>query len=277
MSIQVSKSHASYLQPIFWFFLLAYLIAWSIAFTVGVDTQAILQQYSGATAFLLITLPKFAFSLAGIIVIALTKGYAGLQDVAKNLFHWRVGFKWYALAYLGPAFLYGLGVLLFTLLEPAILSNINLNFKTMGLIFFGADTGIFTYMLLRGGLGEEIGLRGFALKELQKHHSPLKASLIIGVLWAVWHLPSWWHRDLLSILIPFLAVMALSIIFTYIFKGSGESLLIVILLHASLNSFDDVYELIFPKLTEYGLWELPYILGVLMIAGVLIFRLRVKP
>lgn len=264
------------LKPLIWFFLLAYAIAWSVAFGVGIDPELIQATYSPLRAFVLITLPKFAFSLAGLIMIMVSKGYVGLRELGSRLFRWKVGFKWYALAYFGPAVLYGLGVLFFGMLEPSIFASFTWNSNSFWMFLFGADTGILTYMFLRGGLGEEIGLRGFALPELQKRFSPLLSSLILGVLWAVWHLPAWWQRDLLSILIPFLAVIALSIIFTYVFNNSAESLGIIILLHASLNSFDDVYEMLFPNLISQGLWELPYILSVVIIGTALAFRLKGK-
>ena len=131
------------------------------------------------------------------------------------------------------------------------------------MLTFGAQTGIITYFLFRGGLGEEIGLRGFALTRLQTRHSPLKASLIIGFWWGLWHLPAWMDRSALEIAVTWLGVLSFSMIFTW-FYNNTMSLPIVMLLHASLNSFDDVYENIFPKLVDMN-WELPYIAGVLLL------------
>ena len=112
-------------------------------------------------------------------------------------------------------------------------------------------------------LGEEIGLRGYALERLQNSYSPLKASLIIGFWWGLWHLPAWTNRAVLEIIIVWLGVTAFSVIFTW-FYNNTMSLPIVMLFHAALNSFDDVYENIFPHLIEID-WELPYVVGILLL------------
>ena len=56
-----------------------------------------------------------------------------------------------------------------------------------------SSLGMFIYLFLKnlfaGPLGEELGWRGFALNELQKKHSPIKSSIIIGFWWGLWHLP----------------------------------------------------------------------------------------
>lgn len=79
-------------------------------------------------------------------------------------------------------------------------------------------------------------------------------------------------RDILGIVITWLAVFAFSMIFTW-FYNNTMSLPIVMLLHAALNSFDDVYENIFPSLVNID-WELPYIAGILLIGIALAFRLN---
>ena len=130
-----------------------------------------------------------------------------------------------------------------------------------------AQTSIFTYFLFRGGLGEEIGLCGFALTRLQTRHTPLRASLIIDFWWGLWHLLAWIGRSALEIIIVWLGVISFSIIFT-LFYNNTMSLPIVMLLHASLNSFDDVYENTLPTLVNLD-WELPYVAGILLIGLIL--------
>ncbi|MEA2046534.1 MAG: CPBP family intramembrane glutamic endopeptidase [Euryarchaeota archaeon] len=99
---------------------------------------------------------------------------------------------------------------------------------------------VFLYVLFFSVLGEEIGWRGYALPELQANHSALTASLIIGVIWGLWHVPLWWMRGNLHQDIPLtlfmLQIIALSIIFTWMYNNTRGSLLIVHLFHAAVNT-----------------------------------------
>ena len=247
------------------FWAIAYLIAWPIGFIFGVDDEAIRTSYPPIIATILIYLPKFAFTISGVIMFWIT---GQSKEMWTRLLHWRVKWTWYALAYLGPAVLYFVSAWISSEgpLSPRFDSS------TLWMLTFATQSGIFFYFLFRGGLGEEIGLRGFALTRLQTRHSPLKSALIIGFWWGLWHLPAWLGRDVLSIAITWLAVVSFSIIFTW-FYNSTLSLPIVMLLHAVLNSFDDVYENIFPSLLSID-WEVPYVAGVLLIGIALAFALN---
>ena len=249
------------------FFVIAYLIAWPIAFLFGVDDEAIRATYSPTLATILIYLPKFAFTISGLVMFWYTRR---TKDMWTRLTHWRVNWIWYALAYFGPAILYFASAWISNLLSSNGPLSPRVEFPSiLWTLTFDAQTGIFAYFLFRGGLGEEIGLRGFALERLQTRHSPLKASLIIGFWWGLWHLPAWTDSSILEIIIVWLGVISFSIIFTW-FYNNTMSLPIVMLLHAALNSFDDVYENIFPSLVNID-WELPYIAGVLLIGITLAF------
>jgi len=262
------NSNHKFDKQLFSFFLIAYLIAWPIAFIFGVNEEAIRAAHSSMSSTLIIYLPKFAFTISGLILF----WYTGqLKEMWMRLFHVRVKWTWYALAYFGPALLYLASALITSneLLSPQI------NSSTLWMLTFAAQSGIFAYFLFRGGLGEEIGLRGFALPRLQSRYTPLKSALIIGFWWGLWHLPAWIGRDVLSIFFTWLAVVAFSIIFTW-FYNNTMSLPIVMLLHAALNSFDDVYENIFPSLLNID-WELPYIAGVLLTGIILAFLVNRSP
>lgn len=84
-------------------------------------------------------------------------------------------------------------------------------------------------------MGEELGLRGFALPRLQQRMSPFAASLVLGVLWGLWHLPLLLGRDPVSVVAFLLLGIALTFVFTWLFNGSGGSLLPPLLLHATQN------------------------------------------
>jgi membrane protease YdiL (CAAX protease family) len=118
-----------------------------------------------------------------------------------------------------------------------------------------------------------LGLRGFALPRLQTHMSPFRASLIIGVLWGAWHLPVLLGRDLLSIVAFSLLSIGLSMLFTWMFNGSGGSLIPGLLFHATQN-WEEGFETLFPVLAGTE-WELLSTLGLLLIgllAGIVVWR-----
>lgn len=113
-------------------------------------------------------------------------------------------------------------------------------------IFTISSWGMMVYFffknLLSGPLGEELGWRGFAQIELQKKHSPLKASIIIGFWWGMWHLPIWFTTGFVGIdLIKYILFFMISIISIKIvmtaFYNLNQNLIIPIIIHQFFNFF----------------------------------------
>ncbi|MGE7094194.1 CPBP family intramembrane glutamic endopeptidase [Lysinibacillus sp. NPDC048646] len=113
-------------------------------------------------------------------------------------------------------------------------------------IFTISSWGMLIYFffknLLSGPLGEEIGWRGFAQIELQKKHSPLKASIIIGFWWGMWHLPIWFTTGFVGIdLIKYILFFMISLMSTKIvmtaFYNLNQNLIIPIIIHQFFNFF----------------------------------------
>jgi CAAX protease family protein len=104
----------------------------------------------------------------------------------------------------------------------------------------------FIVMMLGGGpLAEELGWRGYALDRLQLRWSALTSSLMLGLLWGLWHLPLFFMKGttqnemgLLSLRfwMFFVQVLALSVLFTWVYNNTGRSILSAILMHFMANS-----------------------------------------
>jgi membrane protease YdiL (CAAX protease family) len=112
------------------------------------------------------------------------------------------------------------------------------------------------------GLGEEPGFRGFALPKLLESRSALVASLIVGVLHSIWHLPL-----LISGEMPFstiLIVIAGAFIFTWLFKNTNGSILIAILFHTAVDVWGSVFSSLFvgADTARYANWEVVAYVGV---------------
>ncbi|MFD3449912.1 CPBP family intramembrane glutamic endopeptidase [Microbacteriaceae bacterium 4G12] len=120
------------------------------------------------------------------------------------------------------------------------------NNRSVDSIFTISSWGMLVYLffrnLLSGPLGEEIGWRGFAQIELQKKHSPLKASIIIGFWWGMWHLPIWFTTgyvgiDLIKYILFFMtAIISTKIVMTA-FYNLNQNLIIPIIIHQFFNFF----------------------------------------
>ena len=187
-------------------------------------------------------LGSFGPSVAGVVMVGLCHGSAGLQNLGRRLVRWRVRLRWYALA-LGFPFAMAAGVVL---LDQA-LRGVPL---TLAPLIPAAQIPVilFVVLVLGGPLNEELGWRGFALPVLQQQHSPLRASLLLGIGWAIWHLPLFWIPGASQAglpVAPILAqIVALSVLFTWLYNRTRGSLLLALLFHAALNGTGAVLPLL---------------------------------
>ena len=102
----------------------------------------------------------------------------------------------------------------------------------------------FVYLFLLGGpLQEEFGWRGYALDKLQSKYTALTSSLLLGFIWAMWHMPlnftsgigDQYSLVISTVIGSIISLMLISIFFTWIYNNTGKSILAVMLFHASMN------------------------------------------
>jgi len=119
---------------------------------------------------------------------------------------------------------------------------------------------VYLWSALRfGPLGEELGWRGFLLPELQRSVSAFNSSLIIGIIWASWHIPLFFapfgtavsgaHLTIFSILFFYFFVLCLSCIYTWVVNRSDGSVLMSLLIHLFINA--GLIMLFFPDLNSH--------------------------
>ena len=128
---------------------------------------------------------------AAFVVTALSEGRPGLRRWGGRLFRWGVNWRWYALALLGVPALLVAGTLV---VSPG--SAAGLRFPPLAALL--AYLPFLVLQMLTTGLAEEPGWRDFALVRHQRLHGPLMGTLILGMLWAGWHLPLFltdWGRE----------------------------------------------------------------------------------
>jgi membrane protease YdiL (CAAX protease family) len=175
--------------------------------------------------------------LAAFIMTGVTQGSAGIRRLLRRIVLWRVGVWWYLFALVGIPAITVLGALVL----PGVLASWQAPASSLLLTY---PVSFVVSLIIGGPLGEEIGWRGFALPRLQRDQGPLGGSLILGLLWAFWHLPYFWMPEwgtpkgtVLDIVWFVLADIALTIVYTWVFNNTKGSLLIVILVHASNDAF----------------------------------------
>lgn len=175
--------------------------------------------------------------LTGILVTAIADGRSGLKTYFSRMVRWRVGIQWYAVALFLPPVLRLAAVGLNILAGASMPVNIQLPAWTDLIAGF-----LFPSFFLVA-LGEEPGFRGFALPRLLEGRSALSASLILGVLHAIWHIP---------VIIfggdtPFVVVIVISgaVINTWLFNNTDGSVLMAMLLHASVDLMVGIFNPLF--------------------------------
>lgn len=180
----------------------------------------------------------FGSCLGGALVTGIADGRTGLKTYLKRIVRWRVGIKWYAIALLLPLLLrlvaFGLNI--------AAGARISAGAKVpdIGELVFG-----FLFILILIALGEEPGFRGFALPRLLVGRSALLASLILGVLHTVWHIPLFITGEDSPIII--LIIMSGAVLNTWLFNRTNGSVFIAMFLHASVNLWVDVFNPFFSE------------------------------
>jgi membrane protease YdiL (CAAX protease family) len=188
--------------------------------------------------------------IAVFIVLALTRGWAGVRDLLVGMVRWRVGPRWYAIALLVPVAITLISLYLTTLFGgPSPTAADFAGWYALPLIFLSTT-------LINGPLTEEPGWRGFLLPRLQSSHAPLAASLIVGVIWAFWHLPlllsdPTGQRPALQFVF---LVVAQSVVFAWVYNGTRGSVLLVILMHGSANTVARIFGPALIGSAVYGLW-----------------------
>ena len=228
-------------HPLVFFFLMAFAFSW-IAWSPWVLSE----EGAGLLPFsspLLerVALPLGIFlgpTLAAFIMTGITEGRAGTRRLLGRIVLWRVGLRWYLFAFIGVPLVMTLG----TILVPGGLAS--LQFLGPGYVLTYLLTFVFV-AVLGGPLFEEIGWRGFALPRMQPLHGPLVGSIILGLLWALWHLPEFmvptWAASSggsspLAIVKFVLFAIAATIILTWVFNNTKGSVLMAILVHASIDA-----------------------------------------
>ncbi len=180
------------------------------------------------------------FILISLLMTWLTLGKDEMVRLFRRLFLWRVGWRWYPVAFLLLPALQFASVLLTSWLTRATVNYSHPMIRDVAPLDTPWPALVIPWILFEMITnGEEMGWRGYVLPRVQARHSALVASLIVGLIWSVWHLPKFMGAGMSSekSLVWFVvAHLALAILYTWLYNGTHGSLLLVTLFHASGNT-----------------------------------------
>jgi uncharacterized protein len=229
MAVMQLRRHIS-AHPTVAFFLLAFAMSWTLmapAMIAGLDSLAALPFFLGV----------WAPAAAAAIVVRITGG--SIKGWLRDILRWRVPGRYYLLALGFPVALAVVASAEFAL------AGEELDFGLVG-ERAAAFLPLLLFCLLVNGGPEEPAWRGFALPRLQAQFSPVKATLLLGTIWGLWHLPLLLVEDNVDHDLGTLAFTAMllwtlagftayAFTYTYLWNRTRSALLCM-LLHASYNT-----------------------------------------
>jgi membrane protease YdiL (CAAX protease family) len=219
------------------FFLFSLIISWAI----WIPLAAIKMSNPAAVAATgspVNILAVWGPGLSAMILSLLIAGKAGLRTLFRPIRIWRVGALWYLFVLLYPAALklaaYGI--------DTALGRSYRLTFMPITHYFSPQQAMIMVpaafIAAVPNALGEELGWRGFALPRLQEKLNALGASVVLGILWGIWHIPMWVMTSGttgIHELASMLNIAGAAILFTWVYNGTRGSLLLAWLFHFSMT------------------------------------------
>ncbi len=175
-------------------------------------------------------LAAFTPLIAASILTYKEAGRAGIYELFKRIFDFdRITKKfWYLPIIFLPLFMYFLIYISIQLFALPLAEYLHIPFKSIPFLFI---------LFFIGAVCEETGYMGYAIEPMQKQFGALGASILMGILWAIWHYPSIIQQghNFYWIAWATLGTVAVRILIVWIFNNTGKSLFACILFHTMLN------------------------------------------
>ena len=240
-------------RPLLSFFLMANLLSW-VAWTPYVLSATGLGVWDfhfpallGSTQTLGVLPGAYLGPITAAFVVTLVAdGKPGLRRWVGRMLRWRISWVWYVSIIVAVPF--ALTSISLALADGAV--------QMPSASVLVAYVPVMIFQMLTTGLAEEPGWRDFATPRLQKRYGAFVGMMILGPLWGVWHLPlffsewgGWPDVTALRVLEFIASCFTFSVVMTWVFNRTKESLPLVMLLHVSVNTyFSIVWGEMFPTI-----------------------------
>ncbi|MDQ3098947.1 MAG: CPBP family intramembrane metalloprotease [bacterium] len=181
---------------------------------------------------------SFGPFIGAFLTIILFDGLSGIRELVNKIMRFPI--RWILFAFLFPFILFIIASIISFFIHGTWVNYLLLfqsqEYPTIGIVYW--ILSIVCY-----GFGEQVGWRGFVLPELIKNgFNAVYASTVIGILWALWHLPLFWYpssgfytMSSATILGWFMSLMLSSYLLTWIFNSSKKSLATVAIFHGTID------------------------------------------
>jgi membrane protease YdiL (CAAX protease family) len=219
-------------SSLIWYFVLAFGFSWLFWLSPVLSSQG----------FFSLPIPNMVWVIIGahgplfasVVLTSKSGGWVAVKQLIRSGFNFRMTLGWWFVIILIPFVLTGI----------AVWANVALN-------DYQPDTTMLTQPLmivptflimffLGGSFQEEFGWRGYALPRLLTLSNPLMASLVLGAIWGVWHLPLFYISGVSQSFMPFgiflLLAIAFSVLFTWFFQRTNHNLFSALLFHTAINT-----------------------------------------
>jgi membrane protease YdiL (CAAX protease family) len=213
------------------FFLLTYAVTW-VCWIPVVTNRIPYGTFFGSTLWIV---GAFGPSLVSLALTARKQGGAGVRALLEHVLRWQVGARWY---------LFAIGYMIAIKLTLALAYRAIIGhwppFGHEGPVVMLVATLISTPVQA----GEEIGWRGYALPRLGSRFGFGSGSVMLGLIWACWHVPQFFlmAADTYGQSFPIWAVevIAMSVAIAWLYTHTQGSLLLTMLMHAAINNTKDI-------------------------------------
>jgi membrane protease YdiL (CAAX protease family) len=208
-----------------------FLITWPCWWVLVALSRAGRMVYGHPLFMLIYAIGGLGPTIAAYVAVLATRAQAPLREFNARLFRWRIAWWWYVVVLGLPVALALASLSLAALFDPFLISGLSVHPWYVFFLLFPA-------MILGGGL-EEPGWRGVAQPEIERKLVRPVAAVLVGLIWALWHLPLFYLRGVHQYGTNFplftLSVVGAALLMAWLY-GRTQSILICILFHAGLNA-----------------------------------------
>jgi membrane protease YdiL (CAAX protease family) len=222
------------------FVVVTYGVTWGLWIPLAISGHRVIPGFS----------PVYLGGLLGpligaVVTTALVGGRQATRDLFCRMARVRVGLRWWGiglglpLAVAAATYVVMIAysmVLLVPIDPPSAAALGRFNGFPIGNVL-----GTWVLLVVVNGFGEETGWRGFLLPQLTRRRSPLIASLIVGVVWALWHIPAFWISETYRLMSPavlpmfFVGFTSGAVFLAWLYTRGHSSILLAAVWHGTYN------------------------------------------